>query len=202
MVGASCMVLILFVDSIAWEYDPESKIISVEEYEDRRPPRRTHFEMVLPRTVRQQMLRSEWNVSQSQIAAAVRNNIKVKNQRRATVNNLGKATKMEELLENCSKKVKRGLFLQKSVTREVEEMTRKLEEAERLRRTAIIVEENSEQKEVLTDEMDEASDSYQPQPVEEDEGDDDDVGDELDGENPAKDDNTKESAPPAEVACE
>lgn len=70
--------------------------------------------MVLPRDMRQQMLRREWDVSQAQIASAVRNNIKVKNQRRATVNNLGKATRIEELMESASRKVKRGLLLQRS----------------------------------------------------------------------------------------
>lgn len=78
--------------------------------------------MILPRDVRQSMLRKEWDVTQNQIAAAVRANIKAKNQRRATINNLGKATKMEELLESAQRKVKRGLFFQKPVSQQVEQL--------------------------------------------------------------------------------
>jgi len=61
-------------------------------------------------------------VSQSEIASAVRNNVKIKNQRRATVNNLDKATKMEEAMEKATRKLKRGLLFQKSVSKQVEEL--------------------------------------------------------------------------------
>lgn len=108
--------------SITWEYDPETKIISIDQYEELRPPRRTHFEMILPREVRQSMLRKEWDVTQTQIAAAVRANIKAKNQRRATINNLGKATKMEEMFESAGRKVKRGIFFKKSVSQQVQDL--------------------------------------------------------------------------------
>lgn len=113
---------VLSSHSIAWEYDPESKIVSIDQYEELRPERRSHFEMILPRAVRQQMLRKEWDVSQAQIAAAVRNNIKIKNQRRTTVNNLGKSDKFEELMESCTKKFTRTLLLKKSVKKEAQEL--------------------------------------------------------------------------------
>lgn len=108
--------------SISWEYNPEEIVLSVDSYEKTRPPRRTHFEMVLPRDIRQSMLKKEWEVPQSQIAAAVRNNIKIKNQRRTTVNNLGKATKMEEMMENAGKKVMRGLLFRKSTSKQLAEL--------------------------------------------------------------------------------
>ncbi|EEC48049.1 predicted protein [Phaeodactylum tricornutum CCAP 1055/1] len=116
--------------SISWEFDPETKIISVDEYEDTRPPRRTHFEMILPRDLRQSMLRKEWDITQLQIAAAVRANIKAKNQRRSTVNNIGKATKIEEMMEKAGKKVRRGFLLKKSTTKEMEELEQKMQEAD------------------------------------------------------------------------
>lgn len=78
--------------------------------------------MILPRDVRQGMLRKEWGVKQSEIASAVRNNIKVKNQRRTTVNNLSKSSKVEEAMENATRKVMKGLFLKKSTDKEVEKL--------------------------------------------------------------------------------
>lgn len=92
--------------------------------------------MVLPRSVRDRMLRKEWDIPQRQIAEAVRNNIKIKNQRRATVNNLNKADKMEELMENAGKKLMRGLLLKKSTAQQVADLERQWEQAEQVRKQA------------------------------------------------------------------
>jgi hypothetical protein len=130
--------LLIFISchSIDWQYDPETKIITVDQYETTRPPRRSNFEMVLPRDIRQSMLKKEWDVSQGQIAAAVRANIKVKNQRRSTVNNLGKATRMEEMMESAGKKVFGGLMFKKSTNRQVQELEQQVEDAQKLRSQA------------------------------------------------------------------
>lgn len=127
---------VIFIISIDWQYDPETKIITVDQYETTRPPRRSNFEMVLPRDIRQSMLKKEWDVSQGQIAAAVRANIKVKNQRRSTVNNLGKATRMEEMMESAGKKVFGGLMFKKSTNRQVQELEQQVEDAQKLRSQA------------------------------------------------------------------
>jgi hypothetical protein len=126
-------IFLFVILSISWEYNPQTKVISVDQYENSRPPRRVNFEMVLPRHIRQSMLRQDWNVSQSQIAAAVRQNIKVKNQRRATVNNIGKATKLEEVMENAGKRVFRSLRMQKSTTKQAEALSAQAELAARRR---------------------------------------------------------------------
>ena len=123
-------------NSISWEYDPNSKILSIDEYEKNRPARRSHIEMVLPRSVRTSMLRKEWDCTQRQIAEAVRNNIRIKNQRRATVNNLDKADKMEEMMENAGKKLMRGLLMKKSTSQKVAELERQWQEAEKQRKQA------------------------------------------------------------------
>lgn len=107
--------------------------MGVEQYETNRPPRRSHFEMVLPRKVRQDMLRREWDVSQKQIAEAVRRNVKVKNQRKATVNNLGKATNVEVFVESAGRKFRRLLTFQKRVSRQVKDLEDKFNEASRRR---------------------------------------------------------------------
>uniref|UniRef100_A0A7S3L534 Uncharacterized protein n=1 Tax=Amphora coffeiformis TaxID=265554 RepID=A0A7S3L534_9STRA len=115
--------------AISWEYYPEPLKLSIEEYEDTRPPRRSNFEMILPRDVRQSMLRKEWEVTQSQIAAAVRANIKIKNQRRTTVNNLSKSTRVEEAFENATRKVMKGLLL-KNTTKELDKLEKQAKIAE------------------------------------------------------------------------
>ena len=107
--------------------------MNLEDYETTRPPRRSHFEMVLPRKVRQDMLKREWDVTQREIAESVRRNIKVKNQRKSTVNNLGKATKMEEFMESAGRKVRRFLTFQKPVGAQVKDLEAKLNEANRKR---------------------------------------------------------------------
>lgn len=104
--------------SISWEYDPKTKSFTVEEYENARPPRRTNIEMVVPRSIRHHMLRKDWDVPQSLIAASIRTNIRVKNQRRASVNRVGSGERFDEILENVSHNVKRALFLKKSVSRQ------------------------------------------------------------------------------------
>jgi hypothetical protein len=106
--------------------------------------------MVLPRDVRQQMLRTEWNVSQAQIASAVRNNIRIKNQRRSTVNNLGKAEKMEEFFESAGSKLKQGIMLRKSTTKQARELDVMFQNANRAREQARI--------ESMTAEMDDEDD--------------------------------------------
>jgi hypothetical protein len=118
--------------SISWEYNSTGDV-GVDDYENTRPPRRTHFEMVLPRKVRQDILRRDWEVSQSAIAESVRRNVKVKNQRKATVNNLNKASKIEEAMESASRKFKRLLTLQKPVSAQVRDLEAQLELAERTR---------------------------------------------------------------------
>jgi hypothetical protein len=99
------------------------------------------------------MLRREWNVTQSQIANAVRNNIKVKNQRRATVNNLGKAAKFEEMLERTQRTLKRGLLFQKSTTQQAHELSKRAQEIEKLRAEVFGVDdEDRDQEEYGTEE--------------------------------------------------
>lgn len=80
-------------------------------------------EMVLPRDVRFKMLTQEWDVSRKDCADATRQSLKVKNQRRQTVRNLGKAPKVEESLENVGKKFKRSLsFGKKKSDRDLQVM--------------------------------------------------------------------------------
>ena len=118
--------------SISWEYNVLEEI-SLDEYEQTRPPRRSHFEMVLPRTIRHNMLRRDWEIANKHIAESVRNNVRVKNQRKATVNNLGKASKAEEVLESAGRKIKRLITFKPPVSVQVKQLEAKVNEAQRRR---------------------------------------------------------------------
>jgi hypothetical protein len=115
--------------------------------------------MILPRDVRQRMLRQEWDISQSQIASVVRCNIKIKNQRRSTVNNLDKATRMEELMENAGRLVIRGLFLKKSTRKQVEDLERQMEDARRARAEHQLERMEVAEEDLATDAMEYESES-------------------------------------------
>lgn len=89
--------------------------------------------MVLPRKIRHNMLRREWDIHNKFIAESVRNNVRIKNQRKATVNNLGKATKAEEMIESATRKVKRMLTFKPPVSVQVKQLEAKVNEAQRRR---------------------------------------------------------------------
>lgn len=115
--------------SIGWRYDPVPDVLPVEEYEENRPPRREGSEFVVPRKVRYQMLKEEWNVESSKIASAVRSNVKAKNQRKRTVNNLGKMERAEEIMESAGRKFGRALRGQKRPSVECNLMMKEAERA-------------------------------------------------------------------------
>lgn len=130
--------------SISWEYNILGDI-GVDEYESTRPPRRVQNEMILPRGMREDMLRFEWNASRKEITESVRRNVRVKNQRRTTVNNLGKAMKFEEAMESASRKLKRFVKRQKKVSRQVQDLEDQLEVTNRRRSKLLYLEQNMSQ---------------------------------------------------------
>lgn len=79
------------------------------------------------------MLRREWDIPQKNIAESVRRNVRTKNQRKATVNNLGKASKVEELMESTGRKVKRFLTFQPPISVQVKKLEAQANEAQRRR---------------------------------------------------------------------
>ena len=120
---------------IGWDYNPISKTLSVDDYERMRPNRRASFQMVLPRDVRDYLLRNEWDVSRADIASAIRESIKVKHQRRCTVNNLGK-DKMEEMMERTGKQIMRRLLLKSSTSSALNKLELQYQAAEQAKKQA------------------------------------------------------------------
>jgi hypothetical protein len=126
--------------SIGWDYS-DNTVVSLDKYEENRPPRRTNGQMLLPRSVRQEMLLKEWEVPRSQIASAVRTNIKVKNQRRQTVNNMSqKNEKIEKIVQSAGRKLKRTVLFKKKPSKEIQELQRQADKA-----AAVIAQINAEE---------------------------------------------------------
>lgn len=102
----------------------------------------------MPRSVREEMLRKEWGAKQSDMAQAVRENLRIKNSRRRTVNNLDTPmTKVEEKMEGVKKSLKKSLGLRKSFRKQYDQWQNQAQEAaalaERLDAEAMIAEENA-----------------------------------------------------------
>jgi hypothetical protein len=119
--------------TISWEYNPNTLIFAVEEYEKSRPVRRTQSQMILPRSIRMEMLRKEWGVSQSQIASAVRSGVRAKSQRRTTLGNLGKTERVEEMIEGATKQLLKSLFLRKSTSKRAKELEDQIQKVSKQR---------------------------------------------------------------------
>ena len=88
---------------IGWRYK-RAGIVSVDDWEIRRGDPRKPLELIMPREQRLKLLKG-LGYEQKEIAESIRRNLKVKNQRRQTINNLG-AQGMEEAVEIASRKVK------------------------------------------------------------------------------------------------
>ncbi len=101
-------------------------MVHLNHYEHSRPYRKGQLELVLTREEREVLL-AEWGVSTHDIVSSTRALIKAKNQRRQTVRNLNKAERVEESLENATRKLKRLFSLRKSTRVEVDKLQRQAE---------------------------------------------------------------------------
>lgn len=79
--------------------------MNLEDFEKARPPRRAQMDLVLTRGERHRLL-VEWGASGQDVIEAIRMIIRVKNQRRQTVNNLGSYDRIEEVFENIVRSAK------------------------------------------------------------------------------------------------
>ena len=92
--------------TIDWEYNKDNVIqLSLDNFEYMRMDRLEGPDLVLSREEREEML-AKLGYTRSQIAYAVRTNIRVKNQRRQTFHNLT-LMKLEEAVEKASRKIKK-----------------------------------------------------------------------------------------------
>ena len=77
--------------------------------------------MILSREEREALLLN-WGASFHDIIESVRSNLKIKNQRRQTVTNLGKIERIEEAFESATRKLKSALLLRRSTGNQVKRL--------------------------------------------------------------------------------
>jgi len=106
--------------SLGWKYQ-ECTTVSLDKFESFRPPRRSQFEMLIPRAKRQDMLVKEWNTPPHQCARAIRENMKTKTQRRRTIETLG-FEKFDTALESARRKIIRTVTFQKRPSKKYDDM--------------------------------------------------------------------------------
>ena len=98
--------------------------------------------MVLTREKREALLLA-WGVSFPDIVDSIRSNIRVKNQRRQTVTNLGKVERLEEAFESATRKLKRVVLLRRRTGNKVKELKEQSELAQHTLVTLRIAEERA-----------------------------------------------------------
>mmetsp|Transcript_14837 Transcript_14837/g.34354 ORF Transcript_14837/g.34354 Transcript_14837/m.34354 type:complete len:644 (-) Transcript_14837:1758-3689(-) len=105
---------------IGWKYG-ETRVIDVDSFEAARSYKKPSSHLILNREAREAVLLS-WGASFHDIVEAVRSNLKIKNQRRQTVTNLGKVERIEEAFESATRKLKSALMLRRSTGNKVKRL--------------------------------------------------------------------------------
>jgi len=95
-----------------------SSVLPLDDYECRRPPRRHSSQMVMPRSVREEML-LDCGCTWTEIMTAVRGNNLAKGRRQHTLNTLG-MHRVQEIAQSARRKFRR-LFVGRAERRVVEE---------------------------------------------------------------------------------
>ena len=96
-------------------------MIDIETFEAARSYRKLSSHLILTREEREALLLN-WGASFHDIVEAVRSNLKIKNQRRQTVTNLGKVERIEEAFESATRKLKSALLLRRSTGNKVKRL--------------------------------------------------------------------------------
>jgi transcriptional regulator with XRE-family HTH domain len=117
-------------------------MIDVNSYEMARSYRKSSMHLILSREEREALLLN-WGASFHDIVEAVRGNIRVKNQRRQTVTNLGRTEKIEEAFESATRKLKRALLLRRSTGNKVKRLQEQADLAQRALASLKIVEDRA-----------------------------------------------------------
>lgn len=127
----NCLLVLFVRRRIGWEYT-EAREIDIDTFESARTYRKSTSRLILSREEREALLLN-WGASFHDIIEAVRGNLKIKNQRRQTVTNLGKIEKIEEAFESATRKLKSALMLRRSTGNKV----RRLQEQANLAQSAL-----------------------------------------------------------------
>lgn len=105
---------------IGWNYG-ETRRILIDSFEATKTYHRSVSRLVLSREAREALL-INWGASFHDIVESVRGNLKIKNQRRQTITNLGKVERIEEAFESATRKLKSALLLRRSTGNKVKRL--------------------------------------------------------------------------------
>lgn len=132
---------------IGWGHG-DTRVMPLDDYEERRPYRRKRI--VLTRPEREELLLT-WGISFDDIIDSIRMNIRVKNQRRQTVTNLGKIERLEEAFESATRKIKRALLLRRRTGDMVRRLQEQAEVAKKIHSPSSSVEDEQNSDEKITE---------------------------------------------------
>ena len=96
--------------------------MNLEDFESARPPRRAQMDLVLTRGERHRLL-VEWGASGQDVIEAIRMIIRVKNQRRQTVNNLGSYDRIEWAFEKFIRGIRSAICSSASNARQLQDQS-------------------------------------------------------------------------------
>lgn len=117
-------------------------MIDINSYEMTRPYRKQCGCLLLSREEREALLLN-WGASFHDIVESVRGNLRVKNQRRQTVTNLGRTERIEEAFESATRKLKRALLLRHSTGNKVKRLQEQADLAQSALNSLKIAEERA-----------------------------------------------------------
>ena len=120
--------------TLDWYYNDETKMLTIEEYEATRPERRSKLQLLVPRDLREKILKAECGVSRAQLAKTIRSVKAVQANRRQTVNNL-KYAEAEEKAEKVKETLGRVTGVKKHSDKEFEILWEKTKHIEKLSST-------------------------------------------------------------------
>eukprot|EP00545_Synedropsis_sp_CCMP1620_P014057 CAMPEP_0119005390 /NCGR_PEP_ID=MMETSP1176-20130426/1691_1 /TAXON_ID=265551 /ORGANISM="Synedropsis recta cf, Strain CCMP1620" /LENGTH=321 /DNA_ID=CAMNT_0006957189 /DNA_START=49 /DNA_END=1014 /DNA_ORIENTATION=+ len=103
--------------SLGWQYN-ETQPIEFEDYETNRPQARTRQQLLIPRQVREDMLRNDCGVTQQELLSAVKKTNITRNQRRTTAASTDSAEKAQYVLQKASRKFKTMFRISKNTKKE------------------------------------------------------------------------------------
>ena len=96
--------------TLGWKYNPDHDVFDVEEYENNKSPR-SKAEMLMPREIREVVLKEYWGVSKSEMYTTTKDINIAKRNRRATARSSDSAERRREQMEKASRTMKRLVSL-------------------------------------------------------------------------------------------
>jgi len=124
--------------TLDWDYNPETDVLTIEDYENSRPERRNKYQLIRPRHLREEILKFDCGVSRAEMAQCIREIKAIKAKRRQTTNNLGFA-KTEEKMESLKKVCGRVIGVRKYTNKEFKLLWQQVNTMEQRSNTAGLV---------------------------------------------------------------